>query len=294
MPNTGAPSTQRVIAQAKKLVFVPLIGSNGARNKIAAADTLNAAYINGKLNNVNPADRWYPMGPFTNVSDLREDPTYEDFDDGSRALVREGRRTFTGSLIGSYSRYLAKVNAIACQRAGFFAIDDCGNLVGRLGADGDLYPVEIQTQNLYGKLEKKTDTTSGKVMVTFDISMLEKDSDLRTVLASEVVGISLLDIEGLRDVTAVASNPATTSVDVSLSLLFDEPRASQAVAVTGWEDTDFAVYNLTTAAAVTVTGATEAPDGTYELTFTAQTSADVLRIRSAKNGFWFEITATVP
>ncbi|WP_196302365.1 hypothetical protein, partial [Streptococcus pneumoniae] len=50
---------------------------------------------------------------------------------------------------------------------------------------------------------------------------------------------------------------------------------------------DFALYNVTDSAAVTVGSVAESPDGTYLITFAAQTANDVLRITPTKAGYDF-------
>jgi hypothetical protein len=58
---------------------------------------------------------------------------------------------------------------------------------------------------------------------------------------------------------------------------------------------DFTVYNETTTSAVTITSATELPDGTYTFVFAAQTSADVLTLALVKDSLEMtDLTVTVP
>lgn len=295
--NTGFPSKQDVISVARKLVFVPIVNDAGTRNAIDATDTIDQTFLDGKVNNVDPSSRWYPVGNFQNVTDERADPTYETFNDNSRVITVQGLRTFQGMLVNFSSRYKAKLDTLFCQRVGVYSIDDCGNLVGSISADGTkLYPIALANAAIDPRLVKASGPASGKVMLTFDYSQIENDKNLRQINQSDVAG-DILNIEGLRDVTAALSGATTTELVAALSYQFDgfsTVGASQSTAVTGWLTADFDLYNLTTASSVTITSLTEAPDGTYTLGFALQTSADTLRLRSSKNGFWFEETIAIP
>ena len=54
------------------------------------------------------------------------------------------------------------------------------------------------------------------------------------------------------------------------------------------------IYNTTTGLSVTVTGVTESPDGTYAITFAAQTPGDSLAIYIYKTGADFQCILDVP
>lgn len=295
--NTGFPSKQDVIAVAQKLVFVPLVADDGTRNHIDVTDTIDQAFIDGKLNNVDPSKRWYPVGNFQNVTDERADPTFETFNDNSRVITVQGLRTFQGMLVNFSSRYKAKLDTLFCQQVGVYSIDNCGNLAGSVSNDKTkLYPVAVANATVDPRLVKASGPASGKVMLTFDYSQLENDKNLWQINQSDVTA-DLLLMQGLRDVTAALSGPTTTEVVAALTYQFDgfsTAGASRVTNITGWVIADFALFNVTTGLAVTIDSLTEAPDGTYTLGFTAQTSGDTLRLRSAKNGFWFEQTIAIP
>ena len=144
-------------------------------------------------------------------------------------------------------------------------------------------------------LVKKTNTERGKVRVQFDYSQIHLDSDLRVILTGELGGADLLRLEGLRDVTVTTANPTATGFDATLSLSYDGGATTSSIPFRGLVGADFSLYNTTTAAAVVIDSATESPDGTYAIAYSSSVSAsDVLRLRSAKDGFWFETTVTIP
>ena len=294
--NTGVPNTQRPIGIAYRLAFVYLKANDGTLNAITSTDTLNQAFFTAKVNEDDVSKRWYPIGPFVNVEDTREDATFEEYNDGTRAAVRQGRRTFTGMILDHFGKYLGVVDSFSCQSIGAYIIDDCGAMYGEISSDGlSLYPIPVNASSMDNMLVKKTNTERGKVRVQFDYSQIHLDSDLRVISTGELGGADLLRLEGLRDVTVTTANPTTTGFDATLSLSYDGGPTTSSIPVTGWVGADFSLYNTTTAAAVVIDSATESPDGTYAIAYSSGVSAsDVLRLRSAKDGFWFETTVTIP
>lgn len=293
--NTGAPTTQDLIDIAVKYIAVPTFADDGTQNSILSTDTLDAAYITAKLNNSDRSKRWYPLGAFVNPEETREDPTYEDYSDGSRSAVLKGRRTWSGKLLAHSSRYLAKLEGLFCQRFGLYGIDNCGNLVGRISADGTkLYPVSVNQQSVVATLVKGTFTTSAGINLSFDFAQTMKDKDLRLIKESDIVP-DMLDVEGLRDVTTVISSESTTGFVATMTVPFDGFLNPPPVAK-GWVAADFVLYNDTDAASVTITSVTETGStGVYTFVIPTQDSADVLTLTGNKSGFDLgSVTVTIP
>jgi len=99
LKNTGVPSSQRIIKDGTKLFAMRLFADDGTRNKIASTDTIDAAYVANLTNNADYSKRWYPIGEFRNVEDVRADPTTERICGGLTAITQKGVRTFTGRLL---------------------------------------------------------------------------------------------------------------------------------------------------------------------------------------------------
>lgn len=295
LQNTGKPSKQRAVNNGLILIAVQMKADDGTSNQIAKSDTIDDAFVTAKLNNVDPSKRWFPIGPFTNVTDERADAATETFSDGSSSVVQQGVRTYTGWLNGYAPNYISQLDSFKCIDFGIYAIDGCGNLIGSLSADGlYLNPIRVNKGSWNPTYVKATDTVSAKVQLSFEFSQLEKDKKLRQILESEMTA-DLTAIEGLRTISASVSGITTTGFVAALTLPFDDFK--EAVKVEGWVLADFDLYNTTTAASIVITTVTESPDGTYTFVIPAQTSADVLRLRvdsTAKPGFWIEELITIP
>ena len=294
--NTGGPESQNIIDTGVKLVFVRLVADDGTVNSILSTDTLDSTFLNAKLNHVDKSKRWYPIGAFADTEDNREDPTYQEFSDGSRDITNLGRRTWTGFLRNVSSRYLAKMESWFCQRFGLYEIDNCGNLVGSISADGtELFPSSVNNKSFASILQKGTFTVAGGVRASIDFSTTMKDKDLRMIKASDI-SVDLLgpSFEGLRDVTSVISSITTTGLTATLTLPFDGFGITDPAA-TGWVLADFDLYNVTDSASIAITSVTEGADGVYAFVIPTQDSADVLRLRSSKNGFDMgDVSITIP
>lgn len=293
--NTGKPSTQRVVKDGTFLIAVPLVADDGTTNQILSSDTLDSTYIDGKINQADYSKRWYPIGKFENVEDVRADPVTESFSDGSSIVTQQGVRTFTGWLLRYSSAYIAQLEAWAgCRAFGVYAVDDCGDLIGSINSDCTaLLPIRVNENSWYADLLKESDTVGGKVQLRFEFSQLERDSSLRLIKANEM-SYDLTTIAGLIDVTATISGESTTGFVAALTIKYDAFQTD--VDVVGWVTADFDLYNTTTSSSIVITSATEAPDGTYTFVIPAQTAADILRLRtsSTRTGYWIEQLITIP
>ena len=293
--NTGAPNSQNLIDIGVKLIVVNLFADDGTQNSILSSDTLDSAYITAKLNNADKTKRWFPLGSFVNVEETRADPNAEEFTDGSQSITRIGRRSWSGKLLSHSSRYLAKMEGLFCQKFGLYTVDNCGNLVGRMSADGTkLFPITVNQSSWSSILMKGTFTESAGINLAFDFAQTMKDKDLRQINASDI-SVDLLDVEGLRDVNTVISAESTTGFVATLTLPFDEFLNAAPVA-TGWLLADFVLYNETDASSVVITTVTETGStGVYTFVIPTQDSADVLSLTAVKNGFDLgTVTVTIP
>jgi hypothetical protein len=291
--NTGTPSKQRAVSDSSILIAVPMVADDGTKNQIAKADVIDQAYIDARLNDTDPSKRWYPIGNFTNVADERADPATESFSDGSSAVVQQGVRTYNGWLVGYAPNYIAQLDTFKCQEFGVFGVDTCGGLTGSISKDGEfLNPVRVNNASWNpGQYVKGSDSAAAKVTLSFEFSQLEKDKYLRQILESEMTA-NLLEVEGLRDIAAEITGASATGFVAALTLPYDEFQND--ILMTGLLAADFDLFNVTDNAAVVITSTTEAPEGTYTFVIPSQDSADVLRLRTNKNGFWLEETITIP
>jgi len=299
--NTGTPSCKTLMRDAEMVILVPKYGSDGSLNRIDLSDTLDQTYFDGKVNATDPLDRWYPLPRLKNPSSERGENIYVDYEDQTRDFVHQGVRPYSFLLPNQEPAYLKKLESFACGEYGFFIVDKNKALIGM--GDDPLYlrPIAVDENSFVANyiFPKATDVPT--ITVSFNFQIDEQDSDLRQINASEIAPVNLLNLKGLLDVYATYSSISTTGATMKLYTSFGS--ALNPKVVPGLLTTDFfdvaggandKVYNVTDAAAVTIATFAENPDGTYALTWIAQTSADKIRVTPVKTGFDFSaVTASL-
>lgn len=287
--NTGNPCTT-IFDITHIPIAVPLKDSTGARNKITLSDTLDEAYFTARINDTDPTQRWYPLPGLKNVTDERGEPTLETFEDNSTAFIQQGVRTFNAFIVDGSPYLLGQMETFPCQDFGFYLIDISGNLIGSLGNGQDecdptyLYPIKVDRQSFVPTFRKKTNTLSQGIMFKFNWDMTEQDRNLRMITASEA-GYDLTLLTGLYNVCAVFSSITQTSFVVELRTMGGGTVINPTL-VEGLVIGDFALYNETDSAAVSISTVTES-NGVYTFTFPSQTLGDVLQLTPTKSGYDF-------
>lgn len=298
--NSGLPNTrQKTINQAVLLIFVYIKTDAGAYNSIPAGTVLDQPYLDGKTQNADESQRWYPLNfsPIQNVATERAESATVSYDTGNSAKTTQGVRTFSGMFVKSSTDVQKIIDSFKCRDIGYYAVDKCGVVIGTVANDGSLRPTPIFTGSLDTILEMGgSSDRAGGVMISFEHSQLVKDSELGYVAESAITG-DILNLDGLIEATITVSGEATTGfvLDIdSLSGAFDSKTA-----IEGLVTADFDVYNETTESSVVVTSVTEAPAGTYTFVIPIQTSADVLTVTGTstalgKNFYISPTTVTIP
>ena len=292
LTNTGT-SCSPLMAVQKKLILVPYFDSTGAQNSIPFSATLTDAYFSALINQTDTSKRWYPLPEMKNINDDRAEPIMETFEDASMVQVQQGVRKFDGLLIQQAPYLLNAIQAMRCTDIGVYVVDKDGNLIGSLGNgqnDCDptyLYPIRIDQNSIYGLFEKTTDKKTSKIKMGFQFHVDENDANLRVITAVEA-NSNLALLNGLLSVCSDNFNLAHTYFQTTLKVVgYGTP--INPVLSKGLVAADFALYNLTQSAAVTITAVTESPAGTYKIEFAHQTTANILQLTPTKTGSDFSL-----
>lgn len=284
--NTGQ-SCVPIMRVQKKIILVPTFDSTGAVNEIDLTQTLNEAYFVARINDTDASQRWYPLPEMKNIVDERGDSLYQTFEDGSKVFISQGTRTFNGLIVGADAapQMVGKITSHRGVGMSIFIVDKEKNLIGKVGSSATkLAPIELEADSIDAKFIKTIDTAIQAIQVSFDVHMNEDDADLRMIQSTEM-SYDISRLRGLIDVDATISSISTTGFTATLTT--DGGTPITPVLCKGLVAGDFALYNVTDASAVTISTMTESPSGVYAFTFTAQTSADVLRLTPTKNGYDF-------
>lgn len=269
----------------RKFVFVEYFKSDGTVNGIDLNSTFGETEIDALLAQTDAKLRWYLSDSISNFVTERADPNTETIDNVNY-ILSQGTRTMSGDFIASSADLAKKINSNNCVQMGVYLIDDNNGVNGVVTRDGFLDPIKLE-KNAFGKIVFATEANIFKVSYSSTWGKNVLDGNVKT-LQTEVDFDSkkgLIDVSG--SVTSSAITEATAIYAISNG-------STSGIPLTGLVAGDFAVYNTTTDAIVAVTTAVESPDGTYLLSFTAQTAADVLTVTATKSGFSIPIlTVTV-
>lgn len=274
------------------MIIVPTFGDDGVEYKIAAGEVLDDAFLTAQINETDPSKRWYPLAtPFNAFESTRADPTYDELDNGSREFVRQGARTVNFQVRGQSTIYLGQIKACPCDELSFYLVDSSGKLMGIVKSKDslDLYPIKMQPSSLYSAYIFATPNSNEYLTVSFQFALAEDDSLLRVYNDSLVEG-SLLALKGLLDVYPTFSNVTTGGFTVKLATLFTQGNKYN---VSGLVAADFALYNVTDSAAISITSSTEvinadgSGSGTYNIVHATTPTAEVKRLTPTKAGFDF-------
>jgi hypothetical protein len=295
--NSGQPNCVGALIQAaRKIILVPRYANDGTENKITVPATLNQAYFNALINNADRSLRWYPLPKFVNVEMAKGESTYEEFSDKTKKLVAEGVRTFKGLLPAIQPQYLSVLKSGNCTDMAAYIVDKAGKLVGYSnGEENVLYPFPLNANTMNAVYMWATDTTGSNIDFSFEFDVDMKDEYIAQISGSDLTSVNLLNLEGL--INAKKSQTSTGQTTMVFKLYTEYGTVATPIAIEGLVAVDFALYNVTDSAAVTVLTSTESPAGTYTLTYASQTVLDVIRITPSTSGIDFtdviSATATV-
>lgn len=283
--NTGVPFCSTKQGVPYSLILVPKYKEDGTLNSIDLAnDTLNAAYFEGKINEANWQDRWYPLPYMENVETSREDSQNETANSGNVYRIKQGIRPFSAEIFEQSPTFLGKLEEWLCKDFGFFEVDNNGTLAGTLSADGTkLYPRYVLKGSFDPKYQMPTDTTVSKVTIMYQYAPSVKDSEIGLITSANQGDAEILTLNGLLDVEF--RNAAATTSAITVDVVSSYGDAMTPNIIEGLVAADFTVINVTDSGATETVTVVESPDGTYTLTFdSAVVASDELRVTVAKTG----------
>lgn len=299
LSNMGTPGCQNVQNVTAKLIVVPTFDSDGIRNFIDTTATLDQDFIDARVNDTDPSTRWFIVSrnKMKNVEDVKGDSVFETFTDTSNVFVREGARAFAALILKQSPTFLGKIKAARCVDISVFLVDIEGNLMGSTTVADKLFPIRVDKETWDAKDMRQTDTTKQRVMLNFEFASIEKDEDVKMIKASEFsAGVDLLTEKGLIDVNVSITTPATVTT-VGITTTFDYGTAITNDPLVGKDAPgDWDLNEITPSpGSVTISSVVEISPGVYDITFAAQTSADVLELNLKTLGFDMPtLTITIP
>lgn len=309
--NTGRPNC---VIEQKALAFpivVPRFGSNGSRNSLdLSVDPTTLLDPNGDAGNYasfgdyikdkceNPAwaaeDRFYCMPRVESATFERTETVYETAPSTRKYKVEGvgGVRTWAMQLWAkaAVSGMHRELSNYGCSELDVFYVDIAGAIWG-IKDDSTTsvirgYEMSAETWDVFK--EYATDTTVGKLMVSFDLDNEECEENSYGITAGEL-GYKATSLKGLISAYSTAEDPTDTTIEVVLITGYGT--ASKAGTITGLDNAAFTVTSDISGELAHTVAAVESPDGTYLLTMdVALVSGHVITVDTIANGYSVDST----
>jgi len=273
-PTFGNMGRPNCVIEQKALafpMFFPRFKANGDRNTIDLASATLGQDIKDLINATDPQERLYPMPRVESSTFDRTDTVYETAP-STRKYKIEGVgnvRTWAMELWAKSATHnmLRELKKFGCSDIDAFYVDIAGAIWGILDkvTDTVLRGYEVSTETFDAFKIYATETTVGKIAVSFDLDSDECEENSYAITADEL-GYKATTLAGLISAYSVSDNPDLLTLSVDVHTFYGT--AKKRKPVVGLLDAAFVVKDSGGVIIVHTTAAlVENPDGTYLLTF---------------------------
>jgi hypothetical protein len=288
--NLGAAACKNPMQIAKRLIFVPDIGSDGTENMIATAGGVTKTALQALFNAAEKEDRFYPTPHLENVENARAETTFHEFNSGVKYAVKEGVKHFVGYIPVQHPQMLERLNAWEGQNFGIYVIDKDGNFIYQTDAATKLEvkPFQIYGNSFVATEVEPTDAEVPMIRIEFDYSIAAKDHLKRYIAESDLDfnALSTSDVYGLWDVTTVISSISTAGFTMTCTTEYG-------TAVTGITETDITLTDDSGSVGFEF-ASSGASGGVYPIEFdSVATSEDEITVTISKDRYDFGTIDTV-
>jgi hypothetical protein len=296
MPNLGRPDC---VIEMKALAFpviIPRYKADGVtRNTIDLTSPTIGADIQALIaTSTALLERIYPFPRCENVTFERTDTVYETAPSTRKYKIVGvgGVRTFKFETWGKNAVHhiLRELKKIGCTDVDFFLVDVAGAFWGIKDNPTDtiMRGYEMATETFDAFKDYATDTTTQKLMVSWDLDNYECEENSYAITAEEL-GYSATSLRGnVSGYQVNASSPTLTTLQTTIQTGFGS--ATTPEVIVGLTDANFTILDITAGlpgTPLTITPpVVESPEGTYLITLSApMTSGDNIRIEVSANGY---------
>jgi len=113
--NTGMPDCVPVQELVKQWIVVPTYDSTRALNKITLAGlTFDQAFLDGKINETDASQRWFPLPLHENATNERAETVLETSAGGRKRRIKQGIRSMFFELWDASPEFLGKLQTQYC------------------------------------------------------------------------------------------------------------------------------------------------------------------------------------
>lgn len=285
--NTGLSQCAYKIPPIAGFIFIKKFNADGVRNGIDATAPLTEVIYTAKINEPDPADRWYPVfrtnGYAVNaITPTNTDPaTFTTTYGTTIDLLPRGVVNWSFNALYTNPSWTEKVRRlISCGDWTAILVDLNNKPHGLVSDDGaTIYGYDIESFRAVFEWGNASDTPPSS-LISFAQSIT--NDPLKAVYHSDVTA-NLSQGKGLVDVNGTLGTPGATTITVTLT---SDTYESQGAPFVGLVTADFDVINNADGTNITIASVNETSDGVYLITTTGSTGLSA-HIEIAKNGFDF-------
>lgn len=293
--NTGVSTGSKVFKRIVKGFLVQTFADDGTRNELdfSATTSLTKVAFDALVEHADPSKRWYPLPKFYDVEALKGDPVLDTAGDGTNFFIQDGIRSFNSIHKQQDATLIKALDTLECAANADWSIvlaDDCDQLFVEEVEANKGRPLKIAESTFRAIYQFATDTTTNSIPIQYDFDKFIKDSRLTVVDVD--TDADILNASGLITVRAAYTTISTTGATGTMTFDFGALGAKQAYE--GAVTADFDLNEITpTPGPVTAFAVSEGLPGVYAMTWTLETTGDVLELTSTAAGLGngFEVEA---
>lgn len=272
--NTGKKN-QTFFGVGQRMYIQRRIADDGTKNGLPSSFTGTQVEWDALTQDADTSKRLYPVGLLKDIENVLGDDITASFSDGSTQITADGIRTVSLFIPNVDNVFTGKLGNQDCFDVMVYFSDKCGNYRGYKVDGVDLFTgVAIQQGTFRSKWQEASNTAPAGSNVSFEFSTLALDSNLSQFNADELV-VSPNEIEGLNDFNVEVTALIATGF---LGIATQDSALCNELPFTGAVLGSWILTNKTTNLVVAVSGATEAPTGSYTFAFIAQTAGDKMEL----------------
>ena len=286
--NTGVDGCGTIGKTPYNIIIMPKYSALGVENVIDLVSPTIGADLKTKCLAVTPAtSRLFPLPFAENFQITKSETIYETGPSGNKYKIKDGIRSYAFELVDKNAsvRLLENLKKFGCSEMVYFVVDIEGKIEGwkSSGTSTDLHGFPMSTSTWNAILTYATDTTVQKLMVSFDQSQYFNDGSIYYLTPNDL-GYSATDLKGLVSATATVGTITTTGAVATIKKGSTDA-VSTGVPIVGLLQTNFALYNITTSTAVTITAVNETSAGVYAISYVAIAGANSFRLTATAIGY---------
>jgi hypothetical protein len=294
--NTGIDNCVIEFKTTNNFILVSTYKADSTKNFIdmSSPATLGATVLALTQSTTDSLERLYPLPFAENITREKTDRLTDTAPSGNIYNVQDGLRQNKMEFYGQNASFsfMRELDKFGCTKLSYYSVDVAGTIEGFVDIDEPtkFYPIPMMENSFYGMVAYATDTAIQKLPLDFNMKRNFDESQIYYLTAVDL-GYPATELVGLIPVTVTVS--AITDSGATLTVLRPSQSAVATRPLTGLVPGDFAVYDVTNAAIVSVLTSPEVTPGVYALTYAPTALENNFTATANKAGFAIEVAEYV-